>query len=200
MSIYSALPICNGNYVLGSCNKFLQDWIPGMWWRYPATAHQQVQKGKKQAVLLSPHCLLSCTAVCMWIGEIFVMPFSKYCSRQYWRLYQQHSSSLESVFSSHWRAFKGKIFHLWEKEEASWKKQLLEENKITIFDFKKLIFGCKSMLLERNLVMEGPSCSVEAMCPLWKCRSLKCAVESGPSGVSPCSQHWCLSLECPWHF
>lgn len=65
---------------------------------------------------------------------------------------------------------------------------------------KKLIFECKSILLERNLVVEGPSSSVETMSPLWKYSSLKCAMESdpphemmAPSGVSPCTKDWCLS-------
>lgn len=93
------------------------------------------KKGKKQAVLLWPCCLPSCTAVCMWIWEIFVMPFSKYCSRQSWWVYHLWISSTHppwnDVFSSHWRAFKRKIFYLC--------KQLLRREKECMgFDFKQI--------------------------------------------------------------
>ena len=74
------------------------------------------KKGKKLAMLLWPCYLLSCIGVWMRIWKIFTMPFSKYYSRQYLRVYQLWNSTIYSlwnnVFCSHWRAFIKKIFNL----------------------------------------------------------------------------------------
>lgn len=66
-------------------------------------------------MLLWLWCYLSCSAVWMWLWNMFTLPFSKYFCHQYLQVHQLWIGSIHclwrNVFCSHWTAFKKKAFN-----------------------------------------------------------------------------------------